>query len=163
MAFKKEVRYISVTLDFIVQCAREAGLDLNDKLSRDQILMMIGFDLVDTDTEGNKVPARIDVLADVNVRCADRPYLYRKTTVYSGRMRTDSKFKFACLYDNIDILDVGHVSGLTELVNELPAFEPTTTKVNTRKYTKREDRNKIVDVEFMTASNTQALYDAFGE
>lgn len=163
MAFKKEARYISVTIDFIVQCARETGLDLNDKVSRDQILHMIGFELQETDTEGNVIPARIDQMSGVNVRCVDKPYLFRKTTVFSGRMRTDEKFKFAKLYDKIDILDVGHFSGITELVGDLPAFDPANVKPNTRKYTKRKDRDDIVDVEFMTHENLEALYNIYGD
>jgi hypothetical protein len=99
----------------------------------------------------------------VNVRCVDKPYLFRKTTVFSGRMRTDETFKFAKLYDKIDILDVGHVSGITELVGDLPAYDPANVKPNTRKYTKRKDRDAIVDVEFMTNENLEALYNIYGD
>lgn len=142
MSFKKEIKYGSVTIDFLTVCAKRLGLDLSAPNSLEATLYAIGFQTYTEDEEGNVVPARIDQMNNVNVRCADKPYLYRKTIVFSGVLRDG--FKYSRIYDKVDILDISESGSLGELVDSLPFEQPTTDKVNTRKYTKKEDRSETV-------------------
>lgn len=140
MGFKKEVKYGSVTIDFIVECAKVLGLNPNKNENLRIILHRIGFEVSVFDEEKQAfVPSLIERTHNINVRCVDKPYLYRKTTVFSGRLRTD--FPNIRIYDNVDILDVSESSKMAEFVNALPFEQPTVEKVNTRKYTKKEDRS----------------------
>lgn len=144
MAFKKEVKYGSVTLDFIVECAKVLGLDPNDQSTLRQVLHLIGFQVsVLNEETGEYVPCRIDRMNNVNIRCQARPYECRKTTVLSGRLRDKSDFPYVSIYDKVDILDVESSIGTT-LVNSLNFDIPTIEKVNTRKYTKKEDRSETI-------------------
>lgn len=158
MAFAKEVKYASVTLDFLLTLP---DLDFSREESLQTALYAVGFDLFDTDEEGNTTKSRIDRMDGVNVRCADRPYMCRKTTVFSGRLRED--FKYGAMYDGVDILDIGKISGSNQLVSDMDYDIPNVTKANTRKYTKRQDKNGIVDVDLATKANLEALYEIFGE
>lgn len=144
MAFKKEVKYGSVTLDFVAVCAKKLGLDLSKKENLRVVLYRIGFEVSVPDGEGGFTPCQIDRMNNVNVRCADKPYLYRKTTVFSGRLRELLDFPGIGVYDEVDILDVSGSGMIGTLVDSLPFDQPASDKVNTRKYTKREDRSEIL-------------------
>lgn len=142
MGFKKEVKYGSVTIDFLTVCAKELGFNMQDPNAMKATLYTIGFQVQEEDEEGNIVPSRIDRMNNLNVRCVDKPYKYRKTTVFSGRLRDG--FKYASIYDKVDILDISESSAIAEFVDSLPFEQPVTEKVNTRKYTKKEDRDDVV-------------------
>lgn len=130
-------RHISVTLDFL---RKLPGIDVRDEIQIRKALHHVGFQM--SDKEGK--PYKIEMLTNVNVRCKDKPYLYRKTSVFIGRMR--EKYIFEKMYDNVDILDVAVYDGdFAELVNELPDYVPAVDKPNTRKYTKRTDRNELLE------------------
>lgn len=142
MAFKKEVKYGSVTIDFLAVCAKKLGMDANNPDSLKAVLYAIGFETSSEDEEGNSVTARIDRMNNVNVRLVEKPYLYRKTTIFSGRLRDG--YKYSSIYDKVDILDVSGCCTTGEFVDSLPFEQPTLEKVNTRKYTKKEDRDDVV-------------------
>ena len=142
MGFKKEVKYGSVTIDFLTVCAKELGYSVQDPNALKATLYALGFQLQEEDEEGNIVPSRIDRMNNLNVRCADKPYMYRKTTVFSGRLRDG--FKYSDIYDKVDILDISESSSVAEFVDSLPFEQPVTEKVNTRKYTKKEDRDDVI-------------------
>ena len=131
MSLFKKVQHISVTLDFLRQFA---DLDVKKDADLHIALHRVGFQVIDKENK----PVKVEFLTNVNVRCQDKPYLYRKTTVFVGNMRED--FAAARIYDNIDILDVQTCkTPVTDFVNELPYEIPVLDKPNTRKYTKRKD------------------------
>lgn len=130
-------RHISVTLDFLRTLP---GLDVRDEIQLRKALHHVGFQMLDE--EGK--PSKIEMLTNVNVRCKDKPFMYRKTNVFVGRMRP--KYMFERMYENVEILDVGVYDGdFAEFVNELPDYVPAIDKPNTRKYTKRADRNELLE------------------
>ncbi len=144
MAFGKTLKYGSVTLDFVVECAKMLGVDLQKKENFRQIMFLIGFEVsVLNEETGLYVPCKIDQMNNVNVRCVGAPYKCRPTTVFSGRVRDVRDFPNASIYDKVDILDVGDSVGKT-MVNSLPYDIPSVEKVNTRKYTKQENRSDVV-------------------
>lgn len=144
MAFGKNVKYGSVTLDFILECAKILDLNPKDDKTLRIVLHRIGFQVsVLNEETGEYVPCKIDRMNNVNIRCADKPYQCRKTTVFSGRLRDERDFPFVAIYDKVDVLDVGSAIG-TALVNSMDFDIPSVEKVNTRKYTKREDRSDVV-------------------
>lgn len=144
MAFGKNVKYGSVTLDFIMECAKILDLNPKDDKTLRIVLHCIGFQVsVLNEETGEYVPCKIDRMNNVNIRCADKPYLCRKTTVFSGRLRDERDFPFVVIYDKVDVLDVGSAIGTT-MVNSMDFDIPSVEKVNTRKYTKREDRSDVV-------------------
>lgn len=182
MAFNK-VQHISVTLDFMLALQRDGGLShievnfpgekfdiLRNPVHLRQALRVVGFDAWEIDDKGewvvdeagNKKPAKIDKLLNVNVRCNNKPYLSRKCVVFAGRMVKG--FKYAGIYDGVDILDVAVVpeNAPTDLVSDFEYDVPVVDKVNTRKYTKREDRNAELDVEY-TQEQLEQLSRIFGE
>lgn len=158
MGFKKEVKYGSVTIDFLTVCAKKLGLKMQDPNSLKATLFAIGFKIKEENEAGDMVPCHIDRMNNVNVRCADKPYLYRKTTVFSGKLRED--FKYSSIYDKVDILDVKESSAVSEFVDSLPFEQPVVEKVNTRKYTKKEDRN---DVMIMDLPQVESLEEYFAK
>lgn len=138
---KTPVNYVSVTIDFILHCANISGYNPKEEGTLKAVLYLLGFQVEEPDEKGNIVSSHIDRLYSVNVRCKDRPYMYRKTTVYSGRLRKD--FKYGRIYDKVDILDVGSIpENLAAMVCDLPYDLPSVEKVNTRKYTKKENRQE---------------------
>ncbi|QYC52453.1 hypothetical protein [Salmonella phage SSBI34] len=144
MAFKEEVKYGSVTLDFILECAKILNKDPKKKETLRQVLHLIGFEVSTWNEEEQKyIPCRIDQMNNVNVRCIDKPYMFRQTTVFSGRLRNKREFPYVGIYDKVDILDVSGAAA-TDFVNSLAFEQPTNDKVNTRKYTKKEDRNEVL-------------------
>lgn len=154
MSQLKTIRHISVTLDFLRQLPE---LDVRKDKDLHQALYLVGFDIA-TEEDGNL--SKVEMLHGVNVRCADRPYELRKTTVFVGRMRQDYKLKG--LYDNVDILDIGATKGIaTQLVSEMAYDIPVVEKVNTRKYTKRQDNPSFLDVA-PEDLDTEALEEIFG-
>lgn len=173
MAFKK-VQHVSVTLDFIRELEKSGSLAafgigngekvnvLSNKDHLMQALYVVGFDVWDIDENNNKVPARIDTLRDVNVRCKNKPYLSRKCIVFAGRLREN--FKLKNIYDNVDILDVAVVpdNHPTDLVSDFEFDVPVIEKVNTRKYTKREDRSDAITDTF-SPEQLEQLCNIFGE
>lgn len=170
----KKVQHISVTLDLLRELEKSGALagygignggKVNVLANKDhlmQALFVVGFDVWDLDEEGKKVPARIDTLRDVNVRCNNKPYLSRKCVVFAGRLRED--FKYKNVYDNVDILDVAAVPDnyVTTLVSDFAFDVPVIDKVNTRKYTKREDRIDSL-TETLSADQLEQLCNIFGE
>lgn len=181
MAFKK-VQHISVTLDFLLELQQQGGLaHIEERFGQKMdilrnpehlraALRVVGFDAWEVDDngnhvlddKGNKKPSRIDKLPAVNVRCNNMPYKSRKCIVFAGRMVQG--FKHARIYDGVDILDVAVVkdSGMLDMVNEFEYDVPVVDKVNTRKYTKREDRNSTVETEY-TPEQLDQLAAIFGE
>lgn len=144
MAFKEEVKYGSVTLDFIIECAKVMKLDPNKKETLRMVLHSIGFEVsVLNEDTGEYVPCRIDRMNNVNVRCPSEPYKCRPTTVFSGRLRKSREFPLVSLYEKFDILDSNKAIAAA-LVNSMAFDIPTGEKVNTRKYTKKEDRSHVL-------------------
>lgn len=144
MAFGKNIKYGSVTLDFVIECAKFLGKDMKKKETLRQVLHLIGFEVsVLNDETGVYTPCKIDRMDGVNVRCADKPYMFRSTTVFSGRLRDERDFPFVGIYDKVDVLDVNSAVG-SALVNSMAFDIPSVEKVNTRKYTKREDRSDVI-------------------
>lgn len=137
----KGINYGSVTLEFVAASAKKLGLDLNSPDALKATLYAIGFALNLTDKDGKVFPARIDRVNNVNVRCIDRPYMCRKTSVFSGVLRDD--FPNAQIYGKVDILDIGGV-GSSDSVSDMAFVLPSVEKVNTRKYTKRDARSDVV-------------------
>lgn len=141
MAFGNVVKYGSVTLDFVVICAKNLGLDMAEDKTLRVVLHQLGFQVSTLNkTTGEYKPCHIDRMADVNVRCQDRPYMYRKTTVFSGILREEKDFPNVGIYDKVDILDVSSAEA-KDFVNSLDFDIPSVEKVNTRKYTKRDQRS----------------------
>lgn len=163
MAFGNIVKYGSVTLEFIAQCAKILDLDLKDEKSVRIVLHRLGFQVSTLNTEtGEYTPCKIDRMSGVNIRCGDKPYMFRKTTIFSGRLREERDFPFVAIYDKVDILDVETVAG-TAFVNALDFDIPSVEKVNTRKYTKREDRSDVVLMDLPEFSETDVIFNGKGE
>lgn len=140
MTKRKPTQHISVTIDFLRTIP---GFDVTKDNDLRAALYAIGFQV--SDEEGK--PKSVTVLSNKNVRCANLPYLYRKTMIFVGDMRPD--YKYSKIYNNIDILDVGVYSESDmEYVLDLPYDIPVNEKVNTRKYTKRDDVPETVDISF---------------
>jgi hypothetical protein len=144
MGFKKEVKYGAVTLDFILECAKIMKFDPKDDKTLRKVLHLIGFQVSILNEEtGEYKPCQIDRINRVNVRCIDKPYMCRETTVFSGRLRDKSEFPLVDIYEKMDILDVNSSVG-TAFVNSLDFDIPVVEKVNTRKYTRKEDRSETI-------------------
>ena len=150
---RKPTQHISVTLDFL---RTVPGFDVTQESGLRAALYAVGFQV--SDSEGN--PKHVTMLNNKNVRCANLPYLYRKTTIFVGDMRPD--YPYAKIYNGVDILDVGVYSERDmEFVIDLPYDIPVTEKVNTRKYTKRGERPESFDITFNSGDEAR-LSDAFG-
>lgn len=156
---KKATQHISVTIDLLRMFE---DLDVTKENDLHVALYRVGFDAEKDPVSGRVVGLKpFTMLTNKNVRCVDRPYMYRKTIIFVGNMRPD--YKHSRIYNNIDILDVGIYSGLdTALVTDLPYDLPVTEKVNTRKYTKKGDREEMVHVEF-SREDEQRLSSIMGQ
>lgn len=156
---RRATQHISVTIDLL---RTFPDLDVTKDADLHVALYRVGFDALTDEKTGKVVSLReFSVLAGKNVRCADKPYMYRQTIIFAGNMRPG--FKHARIYNNIDILDVGIYNGLeAKLVSDLPYDLPVTDKVNTRKYTKKGDREEIVRIDF-TPEDEDRLGNIFGE
>lgn len=159
MAFGKNVKYGSVTLDFIMECAKILNLNPKDDKTLRIVLHRIGFQVSILNEEtGEYVPCRIDRMNNVNIRCADKPYMCRPTTVFSGRLRDERDFPNVGIYDKVDILDVGSAIGKA-LVNSMDFDIPSIEKVNTRKYTKKEDRSDVVVMDLPKVDDMDSIFN----
>lgn len=159
MAFGKNVKYGSVTLDFVMECAKILKKDPKKKETLRQVLHLIGFEVsVLNEETGEYIPCKIDQMNNVNVRCADKPYMCRQTTIFSGRLRTERDFPNVGIYDKVDILDVGSAAGKS-LVNSMAYDIPSVEKVNTRKYTKREDRSDVVIMDLPVVEDMDGIFN----
>lgn len=137
-------KHISVTIDLL---RTFPDLDVTKDEDLHVALYRVGFDAQKNKDTGVLALSPFTMLTNKNVRCADRPYMYRKTLIFVGNMRPN--FKHSNIYRNIDILDVGVYSGSdAELVSDLPYDMPVNEKVNTRKYTKKGDREEMIHIEF---------------
>lgn len=157
---KRATQHISVTIDFL---RTFPDLDITKDSDLHVALYRVGFDAVKDDDTGLVIAlSPFTMLTNKNVRCADRPYMYRKTLIFVGNMRPD--YKHSEIYRGIDILDVGAYTGLdAELVCDLPYDLPVNEKVNTRKYTKRNERDgEMVHLEF-TREDEDRLEGIFGQ
>lgn len=126
---RKATQHISVTLDFLKTVP---GFDVTKESELRAALFAVGFQVTDSDGDNKQVT----MLNNKNVRCANLPYTYRKTTIFVGDMRPD--YPYAKIYNGVDILDVGVYSESDmDFVLDLPYDIPVNEKVNTRKYTKR--------------------------
>lgn len=159
MAFGKNVKYGSVTLDFIMECAKILNLNPKDDKTLRIVLHRIGFQVSILNEEtGEYVPCRIDRMNNVNIRCADKPYMCRPTTVFSGRLRDERDFPNVGIYDKVDILDVGSAIGKA-LVNSMDFDIPSIEKVNTRKYTKKEDHSDVVVMDLPEVDDMDSIFN----
>lgn len=159
MAFGKNVKYGSVALDFILECAKILELDPKDDKTLRIVLHRIGFQVsVLNEDTGEFIPCKIDRMNNVNVRCMNAPYKYRTTTIFSGRLRDERDFPIVSIYDKVDVLDVGSSMG-TALVNSMAFDIPSIEKVNTRKYTKREDRSEVVVMDLPELEDMDGLFN----
>lgn len=159
MAFGKNVKYGSVTLDFVIECAKFLEKDMKKKETLRQVLHLIGFEVsVLNEETGVYTPCKIDRMDGVNIRCADKPYMYRSTTVFSGRLRDERDFPFVSIYDKVNVLDAGSSVG-SALVNSLAFDIPSVEKVNTRKYTKRENRSDVVIMDLPEFEDTDSIFN----
>lgn len=150
---RKPTQHISVTLDFLKTVP---GFDVRQESGLRAALYAVGFQVADS--EGN--PKHVTMLNNKNVRCANLPYMYRKTTIFVGDMRPD--YQYAKIYNGIDILDVGvYLEKDMEFVIDLPYDIPVNEKVNTRKYTKRGDQPESFDITFDSEDEAR-LSGAFG-
>lgn len=132
-------RHISVTLDFLRQIP---GYDVTKPSELRAVLRLVGFQV--EDEQGKQI--NVEMLNNVNVRCKDKPYMFRPTTVFIGNMRKD--FMFESLYNNVDILDTVLPLDIKKLlVNSLDYDIPVVEKTNTRKYTKRKDAPEFLGTE----------------
>lgn len=155
---KRATQHISVTIDLL---RTFPDLDVTKDADLHVALYRFGFDAQKDTSTGVMALSPFTMLQNKNVRCADRPYMYRKTLIFAGNMRPG--FKHSKIYNNIDILDVGMYSGLdAELVSDLPYDLPVAEKVNTRKYTKKGDREEFISIDF-TAEDEDRLDSIFGE
>jgi len=162
MAFGKNVKYGSVSLDFIAECAKILNLDIKEEKTLRVVLHQLGFQVsVLNEDTGEYTPCRIDRIVNVNVRCANKPYMFRQTTVFSGRLREPHDFPNVAIYDKVDILDVGSPVA-TALVSALEFDIPSIEKVNTRKYTKREDRSEVVIMDLPEVENMDDIFNLKG-
>lgn len=152
----KRKQHISVTIDLL---RTFPDLDVTKETDLNLALYRVGFDVMRNDA-GKVTGLKPYTMMTKNVRCANLPYTYRKTLIFAGDMRPD--FKFAQIYNGIDILDVGVYSERDmELVDDLPYDLPVSEKVNTRKYTKRGDREESVEIAY-TIDDESHLGDIFG-
>lgn len=156
---KRATPHISVTIDLL---RLFTDLDISKDADLHVALYRVGFDALRDEATGNVVAlAPFTILSNKNVRCADKPYMYRKTMVFCGNM--SPMFKHPQIYNNLEILDVGTYKGRDALmVTDLPYELPVIEKVNTRKYTKREDHVEFVRIDF-TEEDTDRLDDLFGQ
>ena len=156
---KRATQHISVTIDLL---RTFPDLDVTKDADLHVALYRVGFDAGKDEATGMIALRPFTMLTNKNVRCADRPYLYRKTLIFVGNMRPD--FKHSNIYRNIDILDVGVYKGLdAALVSDLPYDLPVNEKVNTRKYTKKGDREEeMVHIDF-TREDEDRLDSLFGQ
>lgn len=144
---------ISVTIDFLKTIP---GFDIKTEEGLRAALYAIGFRV--QDKEGNLED--ISVLSNKNVRCLNKPYLVRKTMIFVGHMRKD--FKYGAIYNGVEILDVNSYEGTdTEAVTDLPYEVIGEVKANTRKYTKKEDRESVINIDF-TADDLSRLDEICG-
>ena len=150
---RKPTQHISVTLDFLRTIP---GFNIKEENQLRAALYAIGFQVSDADG----LPKRITMLHNKNVRCANFPSTYRKTTIFVGDMRND--YPYAGIYNGIDILDVEMYSEKDmEFVIDLPYDLPVAEKVNVRKYTKRVERKQSLDISF-DSKDESWLGDVFG-
>lgn len=162
--FRTAPLQISVTFDFLRSMP---NIDLKSENGLRAALSQLGFD-VEKDEQGNS--AKTEVSHNVLVRYKDKPYLYRPTTVYSGKMRRsfesdEHRATIMKLFSNVDILDINApADNSAELVSDLPYDLPIQEKANTRKYTKRKDAPVYLE---MTPEpedfDTVGLEEKFGE
>lgn len=144
--------HISVTIDFL---RLFPDLDIRKEADLYIALYRSGFEVIDQENN----PVKVELLTDKLVRCRDKPYLCRKTTIFAGRMRKD--FLAPRIYDNIDILDVRECKSTDlQLVNELAYDIPVFDKPNTRKYTKRKDIPETL--EGISADDLDNFSDIYG-
>lgn len=152
----KRKQHISVTMDLL---RTFPDLNVTEETDLHLALYRVGFD-VNRDENGKVVGLKPYTMMTKNVRCANLPYTYRKTLIFVGDMRND--FKYAKIYNGVDILDVAVYSGSDmEIVGELPYDIPVQEKVNTRKYTKRNENEQTVEITFDSAAEAR-LGDIFG-
>ena len=147
---KKTNEDIAVTIDFL-RTIPDFDIKIESQLAA--ALYAIGFQSVDEDLK----PARVERTL-CNVRLRNAPYKYRETLVFSGKMRED--FKYASIYEGHDILDVAVYTGVSFETGGLKFDIPVLEKANTRKYTRREDRENFID---MTQANLDVLSEIMGE
>lgn len=147
----KTTRHISVTLDFIRQMP---GIDIRKENDLHVALYKLGFDAF-KDEKGNVTGLKpFTMLNNKLVRCANMPSMYRRTTIIIGNMRPG--FELSRLYEGCEILDIGLYSGADmDLVTDLPYDIPVVEKANTRKYTKKSDREDSVEVSFGTVKEVE--------
>lgn len=155
---------ISVTLDFLMTIP---NVDLSSESGLRVALTQLGFD-VEKDEEGNTPKA--EIFHNVLVRYRDAPYLYRETTVYSGKMRRnfhseEHRTAIMKLFANVNILDVASPSkSSAKTVSDLPYELPVQEKANTRKYTKRKDAPAFMEMSPAPEDfDTDGLNETFGE
>lgn len=159
MAFGKNVKYGSVTLDFLIACAQTLGLDPKEEKTLRVVLHRIGFQVsVLNEETGDYKPCKIDRMNNVNVRCMGMPYKCRTTSIFSGQLRDEKEFPLVSIYDKVDILDVGGVLA-TKMVNSMSFDIPSVEKVNTRKYTKKEDRSDVVVMDLPEMDDMNGLFN----
>lgn len=140
--------HISVTIDFLktLPC-----LDVeNNENHLRAALYAVGID-IDNELGGKN---GVNYLRDVNVRCVDKPYMYRQTTVINGTLRKD--FRHSNIYKD-GFLDAGF-SEAKELCSNLPFDIPLEVKANTRKYTKKSEKEILL----CEISDLDRLDDIFG-
>lgn len=156
---KRATQHISVTIDLLRSFP---DLDISKDADLHVALYRVGFDAVRDETTGHVIAlAPFTMLTNKNVRCVDKPYMYRKTLIFCGNMRPG--FEYPRIYNNVEILDVGTYKGTDALLtSDLPYDIPVAEKVNTRKYTKRGDREEFIRIDF-NQEDTDRLDDLFGQ
>lgn len=138
------VQHISVTADFVEKVKNIIKNNIKDnqiETSNDNTLRAalysIGFQIEDREGKQKK----ITMLKNVNIRCKEYPYMYRKASVYVGDMRFN--FPHSRMYEKGEVLDVDTIDLYEDkhltFVGSLPYDLPVIEKINTRKYTKRND------------------------
>lgn len=148
---KKTHTDIAVTIDFL-RTIPDFDITVESELAA--ALYAIGFRSVDKEMK----PVRVERTM-CNVRLNNAPYKYRPTLVFSGTMRED--FKYASMYDGVDILDVDVYTGSDAVETGGMKFDiPVLEKANTRKYTRRADREDFID---MSQANLEVLSEIMGE
>ncbi len=137
--------HISVTKDFLktLPC-----LDISNEDHLRAALYAVGINIeYEFETKNG-----VSEMLNCKVRCADKPYMYRTTTVYAGTMRKD--YPYEKIYKD-GFLDVGSCQA-EELCTELPYDIPVELKANIRKYTK-----KLGKEDFATFDDINELDDQF--
>lgn len=122
--------YVSVTLDFLKTLPELNITDNQNVKAIEAGLCALGFEITN---QADKIG--YEYLDDVVVRSKKNPYKYKKTRVYTGKLR--SNFSFKSIYNGIDILDTEDNNSFNLLVSDLPYDLPATDKTNLRKYTKK--------------------------